>query len=74
MLLDPLQYIIVLLLQGLLLLQVLSAVIFIVVLDVTEGWYFPNLIVAKILDFPREGSTLLTMHVHKHWTTPFHTL
>ena len=51
------------LLQSLLCLQVLFAVIFIVILDVTEGEYSLNLIVAKMHRFFHLGITPLTMHV-----------
>ena len=57
MLLDLLQYVRVLLLQGLLRLQVLFAVEFIVELNVIEGWHFPNLIIANVHLFSRPDST-----------------
>ena len=67
MLLDLLQYVIssvpLLLLQGLLLVQVLLTVVFIVVLDMTEAPSSFLIAVAEVHSLPQLGTTLLTMHV-----------
>ena len=63
MLLDLLQYVRVLLLQGRLGLQVLLAVLFIAVFEVTEDVFFPNPIVAKVHSLSLVCIALLTIHV-----------
>ena len=79
MLLDLLQYVMssvpLPLLQGLLRVQVLLTVVFIVVLHVTVA---PSsllpIAVAKIDSLPQAGATLLTMHGCGTYPAPFGTL
>ena len=77
MFLDLLQYVIrvpLLLLQGLLLVQVILTVVFIVVLDMTKAHSSLLIAVVEVHSLPQLGATLLTMHDHITCTTPLGTL
>ena len=75
MLLDLLQYIISdPLLQGLLCVQVLLTVVFIVVLDMTDAPFSIIIAVAKVDSLSQLGTTLLTMHGCGTCLAPFGTV
>ena len=75
MLLDLLQYFITVpLLQGFLPVQVLRAVEFIVILDMTEAPSSVLIAVAKVDSIPQLGNALLTIHGCGTCLPPFGTL